>query len=343
MENEHDLMISALTGTAITFDREQLPERFRLLNWGENPTADGPLIVNERTVAALNQQIARDTFKRIVLDFEHQSVKGHPNYKEPPRHNAAHGDLAVAQGEGIDLTALSWTPTGAKHGPDYCDLSPVVVHTKRKRPGDPAIVLGIISAALCDNGAVQGISAFSASYNPPEKTMEITQEILDGLRATLEQQQTQITALQAKVDALPAGIDATAFSAVKTAAEAAVQPEALEESKKQVSALSARLDAIQKEQMIQIAVLQGKAVTLDEAAVTAMSAESLARHLSGLGATIPLVRKTPNGDPPESTTSPLSAQIDTLIASIRKETGITDFQVLWRKAKNQKPDLFKHV
>ncbi len=349
MDEHQNLIVTALTGTSVSFDREHLPSRFKLLNWGENETPDGPLVVNERTAAALSRQIAQDTFRRIVLDFEHQSFPGHPNYKPAPRHNAAHGDLELVEGDGVYITGLSWTPKGIEHGADYCDLSPVAVHTKRAQKGDAAVVLGILSAALCDNGAVQGITAFSASYQPPEKDMTDEQQAkFDKILETIKTQGEQLTALQARLEALQPKLDAdpevtaASFDQVKGLAEAAVKPEALEESRQQVSALSARIDALQKAQMIQIAVLQGKAVTLDETAVSAMSADSLAQHIAGLGVTLPVVRLTPAGDGEETTTvTGLSAQIDALIADIRRETGVQDFRQLWALASARKPELFK--
>lgn len=363
MENrDESLVLTALNGSSVSFDREHLPARLKIFNWGANPTPDGDIVVDDVSVAALNKQISADTFRRIVVDFEHQSLKGHPNYVRAPRHNAAHGDIEVVPGEGIYLTALSWTPRGVEHGADYCDLSPVAVHTKRKAPGEPATLLGILSVALCDNGAVKGISAFSATYQTPENPMdEDTSKIITGLqealgnmtqenrslkaaievhRLELTEQGNLIQKLTARLDQVPA-VTAASVDQVRAIAEAALKPEALAESKQQVSALSARIDALQKEHMIQMAVLQGKSVTLDETAVTAMSAESLAQHISGLGATLPVVRRTPSGSAEEPEASALSAGIDALIAQIRQETGIQDFQALWELARGRKPELFR--
>lgn len=363
MENrDESLVLTALAGSSVSFDREHLPERLKLFAWGENQTPDGPIVVNDVSVAALNKQIAADTFKRIAIDFEHQSLKGHPNYVVAPRHNAAHGDLEVVPGDGVYVTALSWTPKGVEHGPDYCDLSPVAIHTKRKAPGEPATLLGILSVALCDNGAVKGISAFSATYQTPENPMdEDTSKIITGLqealgnmtqenrslkaaievhRLELTEQGNLIQKLTARLDQVPA-VTAASVEQIRVLAEAALKPEALAEGKQQLSALSARIDSLQKEHMIQMAVLQGKAVTLDETAISAMSAESLAQHISGLGATLPIVRRTPAGSAAEPATSALSSGIDALIAQIRQETGIQDFQALWELARGRKPELFK--
>lgn len=362
MENHDEPMIlSALAGTSVSFDREHLPERLKLFSWGENQTPDGPVLVTDVSVAALNKQISADTFRRIVLDFEHQSLKGHPNYVPGPRHNAAHGDIEVVPGDGIYLTALTWTPKGVEHVADYCDLSPVALHTPRKAPGEPVVLLGILSAALCDNGAVKGLSAFSAIYQPPESIMEDQAKIISGLQTALatiteenkllkgsiEQQGQQLEAQRLLIEELKTRLDQTpsvtaaSVDQVRAIAEAAVKPEALDEGKQQISALSARIDSLQKDHMIQMAVLQGKAVTLDETAISAMSAESLAQHISGLGATLPIVRRTPAGSAEEPATSALSAGIDALIAQIRQETGIQDFQALWELARGRKPELFK--
>ena len=345
---EQPLIMSALAGTAIAFDREHLPDRLKLFHWGANPTDEGDIVVDETSVAALNKQIAQDTFRRIVLDFEHQSLKGHPNFKPAPRHNAAHGDLEVVPGEGVYISALAWTPKGVEHGADYCDLSPVAVHTKRKAKGEPATLLGVLSAALCDNGRVRGISAFSASYNPTENIMEDQQKAeIAALQATIKTQGEQLAALSARLDDIQpkveaaTGVTAASLNQVMSIADAAVKPEALDEGRQQISALSARLDAIQKEHMIQIAVLQGKAVTLDDAAVSAMSADSLAQHISGLGVTLPVVRRTPAGQPVETRTSGLAARQNELVARIARETGCADFQINWAEASRRDPELFK--
>lgn len=364
MENRDEPMtLSALAGPSVSFDREHLPERLKLFAWGENQTPDGPIVVNDVSVAALNKQIAADTFKRIAIDFEHQSLKGHPNYVVAPRHNAAHGDLEVVPGDGVYVTALSWTPKGVEHGPDYCDLSPVAIHTKRKAPGEPVVLLGILSAALCDNGAVKGLSAFSASYQPPEAIMDDQQKIIEGLQTALanltgenknlkgmletygqklDSQALLIDELKKRLDSQPA-VTAASVDQVRAIAEAALKPEALEEGRQQVAALSARIDSLQKDHLIQLAVLQGKAVTLDDTAVSAMSVDSLVQHIASLGATLPVSRRTPPGSPPELDVQEtgLSAQIDALIATIRKETGIQDYLKLWSLATSRKPELFK--
>jgi phage I-like protein len=209
---------------------------------------------------------------------------------------------------------------------------------------------------------VKGITAFSATYQPPENSMdEDTSKVIAGLQAALgtvtqenkaikesiEAQGRQIAAQNLLIERLTARLDqaptvtAASVDQVRAIAESALKPEALVESKQQVSALSARIDALQKDHMIQIAVLQGKAVTLDETAVSAMSAESLAKHISGLGATLPVVRLTPSGSAEDPAASALSSGIDALIAQIRQETGIQDFQALWELARGRQPELFK--
>ena len=169
------------------------------------------------------------------------------------------------------------------------------------------------------------------------------------LKATIESQGQQIEAQRLLIEKLSTRLDqapvftAESFDQVRVLAESAVKPTALSEGRQQISALSARIDTLQKDYMIQLAVIQGKAVTLDETAVSAMSAESLASHISGLGVTLPIFRRTPTGDraDAETETSGLSAQINSLIASIRRETGIQRFEDLWALARDRKPELFK--
>ncbi len=354
MKKREGLIFTALTtGSPITFDAEQLPRRIKLLHWGENITPEGPVIFNQESVAALSAQIDRDTFKRVVLDFEHQSVPGHPNYQPPPRHNAAHGDLEIVPNDGVWLTEIKWTPKGHEHGRDYCDVSPVIVHRKRTRPGEPVVVLGVLSAALCDNGNVRGITAFSASYKgneletEKEKDMEEMQKQLDAQKALLEEQAKKIQALEERLTALEEKLKPVAEAEIT--AESAAQIKALaadyanEDKGLQVSALSARIEAMRKEHMIQMAVLQGKAVNLDEAAVSAMSAESLASHISGLGVTLPVFRTTKIGGQEPLATTALSAEIETLLATIKAERNLPNIMDAWPIAKARRPDLFTSV
>jgi hypothetical protein len=100
---------------------------------------------------------------------------------------------------------------------------------------------------------------------------------------------------------------------------------------------------MRKEHMIQMAVLQGKAVNLDEAAVSAMSAESLASHISGLGVTLPVFRTTKIGGQEPLATTALSAEIETLLATIKAERNLPNIMDAWPIAKARRPDLFTSV
>lgn len=354
MITREGLILTALTnGQPISYDAEQLPRRIKILHWGENITPEGPVIINQESVAALSAQIERDTFRRVALDFEHQSVPGHPNYQAPPRHSAAHGDIEIIPNDGVWLSDLGWTPKGKEHARDYCDVSPVIIHRPREHPGEPVVVLGVISAALCNNGNIQGITAFSASWGneqtkEKEADMEEIQVKLDALKAQIEEYaqknqtlEERLTALETKLKPV-AEAEITAESAAHLKALAADYANEDNKGLKN-SDLAARIEALRKEHMIQMAVLQGKAVKLDEAAVSAMSAESLAAHISGLEVSLPVVRSTKSRvDGPLAATS-LSAEIQTLLTTIKAEWNLPNIMDAWPIAKSRRPDLFASV
>ncbi len=51
-------------------------------------------------------------FDKIALDFNHNSLHGHPNYKPDPREVAAYGVPQVVDGQGLFLDQIEYTPTG---------------------------------------------------------------------------------------------------------------------------------------------------------------------------------------------------------------------------------------
>ncbi len=147
-----------------------LPERIKFLNWGRNPSDRGDFLVDEQSVQALNAQIARGSFARIVLDFEHNSLKGSPHYQPPPRQHAAYGTLKViaphhaqqalqsassgvsANGDGAAAKGLAALPTEADGGqglaalPGETDVPEDAVVRQSRTPtgsGQPAV-------AACD-------------------------------------------------------------------------------------------------------------------------------------------------------------------------------------------------
>jgi hypothetical protein len=95
-----------------------LPKRLKLLKWGENKSTKGPVIVGDKTAAELaaNQKLLG--YDRVGIDYNHQSLPGHPNFKPDPREMAAYGVPSVIKGEGLFLEDVEWTPSGRQYAPN---------------------------------------------------------------------------------------------------------------------------------------------------------------------------------------------------------------------------------
>lgn len=147
---------------------KDLPTRLVLLKWGENETIDGPVRVGEHTLQSLSANQARFGFEEVVLDFNHNTVPGHPNNKGEPAFIAATGQLKVNSSEGLVLENLNWTDKGKEHVAHYPDLSPAI-----QLDADGEVVF-CHSAGLCRQGKVKDLHVFSISFGDPAKPTTTT-------------------------------------------------------------------------------------------------------------------------------------------------------------------------
>lgn len=369
-ENRKISAIALLHGS--TVQPKELPNAIKFFAYGENPSNKGSFTVDEASLAAIRAQIADEAHNRILIDFEHQSCKQSPNYQPSPRHHAGYGKLAIFEDNSVGVTDVEYTPAGSQFAADYYDVSPVAIHTLEGR------VLGIQSAALVPEGALHGRTLFSADFETAEQektdmqakidalesALAAMNQTLDGLksenaalRQMVEDQSKRLSDQANAISAIPTPLSAELLSPFLTpmqaqadgAAEAAAaqktlleaQAAAIADQGKQISALSAAIDAQRKETMIQLAAAQGKAVALPDTAIAALSVEDLAAHLKALGSAVPMVRRTPGSAGESSTSTGLAADQNALIARIRKESGETNFQKLWEAARAEKPELFR--
>jgi phage I-like protein len=151
----------AVLSTAAPFRRDPaagLPQRVRILAWGENigRTTRARILVDEvvaETLSAHQELVACDT---VPMDYEHQSVKGHPNYLPDPRLSPGHGKIEVIPGDGVYLSSITYTANGEAHADSYQDVSAVVHLDAEGRP------LWVSSVALTQRGDVAGME-FSES------------------------------------------------------------------------------------------------------------------------------------------------------------------------------------
>lgn len=133
-----------------------MPTRIVMLKWGENESAEGPITVGTKTLAASTLWPGLG-FGEVVIDFNHNTVPGHPSYKgEPAKVAATQCALSVEPGTGLVFSGINWTEEGRQNSRHYPDLSPAV---KLDVEGE---VIFCHSAALCRNGAVNNLHLFSA-------------------------------------------------------------------------------------------------------------------------------------------------------------------------------------
>lgn len=137
----------------------KLPERLKVLGWGENQSVKGLVRLNETSLARLPQRQREMGFDKIALDFEHNTVPGSAEYErtKEPRIVAAYGVPRVIPEDGLYLEGLEWTPQGRESALNFADLSPAV-----QFDGDGNVVF-VHSVALTRNGAVEGLSFFNCN------------------------------------------------------------------------------------------------------------------------------------------------------------------------------------
>ena len=179
-----------------------LPTRIKLLNWGRNDSTVGPVLIDEQTVTLMANSQAKAGFDRVALDYEHNTAEGSPEFMRThePRDVAGYGTPEVIPHDGLYLSAITWTESGKAKAKNYADLSPTPRLDKEGR------VTFLHSVALVRNGAVYGLSFFSASagkppVTPTPKPMPET-SIADAISAALKPITDNLTALSADVKTL---------------------------------------------------------------------------------------------------------------------------------------------
>lgn len=146
--------IQLLASTPITLAAGgAMPTRLKLLSWGRNETGGkGTFLVNETTLSQLAANQVASNFDRVAFDFEHNTVKGSPNYAGEPCKVAGHGTPLVLSGEGLFLDQIEWTAEGKDYvgGRHYIDVSPSILTSPKGE------VIFLHSAAACRQGATVG-------------------------------------------------------------------------------------------------------------------------------------------------------------------------------------------
>jgi hypothetical protein len=206
-----------------------LPGSIRLLSWGVNQSTNGPVILDNRSLAVFAANQKRIGRERVPLDFEHNTVPGTPEYERTsePRAIAAMAAPVLIPNQGLFLTSLSYTPDGTASASGYEDVSAAPFLDQNR------VVVGLHSAALTRAGAVDGavfkLAAFSAqspgrlvlcsslplpANRPSVPLSAATRQAIAALSARLDG--IELLALSAAIDAAPSGNGAHWIGALKT-------------------------------------------------------------------------------------------------------------------------------
>lgn len=269
---------------------DTLPSELKILAWGTNTSDRGDLVVNDVSLAALQKQIAKKSFARICIDFEHSSEKESPAYIPPPRHHAGYGTLAVRPNDGVYLTSIIWTDSGQKYARDYSDMSPTVAFTKKKE------IVFVKSLALCPNGSIHDLTFYEATQ--AEQEMQEMEKI-EQLQAQITEQHEQIEQLQADLKALQDAGTANETKGNRETTQVETLSAAVEKLSNEVDGLHKELENRDKQALLDAALQEGKQVNLSEDAISRLSCDQILDHITKLPVTVPLEARTPRHTPPD--------------------------------------------
>ena len=305
MEKPDKVILLRTTGTevALSADAAKLPKRIKILNWGDNPNCHGKR-VNVGPLFAKCLAAATYPYRKVALDFEHNTFPGTAAYKESsePRPVAGFGTVEVVEGKGVYLTMSAWTPDGEKMAVNFADVSAGAVTDKEGN------VTAVASVALCRAGAVDGMDFVEAPLSGGVSSA------LSGIINNSENQKGQAMDFKALLikslglgdDAADEAIKATLEEALKKepvnkeaqeAAMSAAVKEAVAEAVKpiqaEVAALSASAVAHEKQDLIAAAAREGKVIALSADALAKISVEDLQATIAKTAVTVPLNAMTP--------------------------------------------------
>ena len=329
MNKPDKVILLRTTGTAVSLSANaaELPHRIKILNWGDNPNCHGKR-VNVGPLFAKCLSAETYPYRKVALDFEHNTFPGTAAYKESkePRPVAGFGTIEAVEGEGVYITMSSWTPEGEKMAVNFADVSAGAVTDKDGN------LVAVASVALCRAGAVDGMdfveaplsgsasSALSGIINNNQKgqqAMDYKALLLKALGLGEDATDEAIqAALAEKFEKKPTEEEQKAALHAIVAKEVA---EAFKPIEEKVAALSAAAVAHEKADLIAEAAREGKVIALGADAIEKLSVEDLKATIAKTAVTVPLSAKTPS----TTTATPPAGEVSEEFRQIALNCGVS--------------------
>lgn len=305
-----------------------LPQRIKILAWGENlgRTTGARVIVGDKSVEAVPVYHAALGMDTVLLDYEHQSFPDHPNFKPDPRDVPGHGQIEIVPGDGVYLSGVTYTPSGQAHAANYQDVS-AVAHLD-----DEGNLLYVSSVALTQYGDVAGlpfaehVAALSARHGKPLSTQPTNKP---PKMETPNYREMLIKVLGLEPNETGEVLDESIAAAL--AAKTATPPAKEEpENVVSMSAINARFDERDRQDIVKEATAAGKVIPLSNATISTLTPAALRELVDKLPAGAVALSTAPlkPGEKPATQTVALSAEQ----ATAAKALGLTPEQYLKAKA-----------
>jgi hypothetical protein len=300
---------------------DKLPERLKLLSWGDNKTHSGiPVSVGRHTVRLLKLNQDRFGLDRVAIDFEHNTVPGTERYESErePRAVAGYGVPEVIEGEGLFLGSIVWTPHGEEFARDYCDLSPTV------RRLDSGEVDFLHSVALTRAGEVEGLSFFSVELVNTQgkkgdemdwraflvKMTGVAESVSDDelmqafeammttkAQGSVEPLSAKITVLEGQLTELSKenkelGGKLTVLTGKSDEGELTALSQTLAAMKDEIKDLDKSFSGMQRDRIVEQAAFEGKVIPLSAEQIAETSVDTLRDMVKKLTPTVPVEQRT---------------------------------------------------
>lgn len=324
---------------------EKLPERFQVLKWGENENSNGiRVFVGDDLLRNMADPLY--PWDVVALDYEHNTVPDHPQYKESrePRQVAGFGPMEVVRGEGVFMRVNRWTPAGLTEAWNYNDVSAAPVRD------EDGVVVGIHSVALCRNGAVPEMGFFDAALSVDERSVfaalsvntkkEKSMNWKEWLAKLFKKDPATVSdeELQKDVESAVAPKDPPVPEPAPDALSVELGKRFDQKLKDAVDPLALKIDALSvdnaglrkelvkrdKRALIDSAGREGKVCVLSADVLEGMSVDQVKAHCAALSVTVPMDGRNGGANPDGAVKGPNAQQSD-----IAAKCGVEPGSVKW--------------